>query len=893
MVPSADPYWSAHTHSVHSVYDALPQVPAMVARSVELGYPALGLTDHRSVSGSIQLYKACRKAGIEPLPGIELDVYPDTSQFQRKPKYHLTVLSYNERGYRNLVRLATLSAQKFWYLPRVDFADLAQMAEDGATQGLAVATGCFFGVLPQTLMRQGPEAAVHVAQTLAGWFPRVYVELQNHGIEEHGSRIAEDMPWTAGWTDDSLLEQVWWVAERAGLPVVVTRDSHYIDEADKAKHEALKQLMTFSEDPDEALFPGDGYFMTDERGLRPFFPPKMVSAGIDGLTELANVAYVRLPELENFKLKVPDIGLDGDPQKILEAKVRATLTPKEVADPATMRWLHDELDVWRSSGMATYALLVDGVCEFMRERGIRYIARGSASGSFVLYKLKVTQEHPIKMGLRFDRFLSVNRLKPPDVDLDVEHHRRDEVIVEYLTRKYYVCPVGNHRKLSLYSADEDGELSRGSIKERFHTVMSKRGTPVDWSRVPKKDKDMLFALSDLNLIAGYGRHAAGYIVAPNQQVLDDLPKARITSNKVLVTAYGKKDVEQLGFLKLDLLGAKMQTAIAHMESLAGISFLDIPDNDPQTYRMISLGDVDSVFQFDGGATRIGARRIRPRKFEDIIAIQALFRPAPMKSGWTDTYIRRRDRLEPVPVQHPDIMSITKDTHGILLYQEQVLDVIRTLGATQLEMESMLDAVKASNEYSIGAAEALAEMMPRIEELAIARGWSEADISWLVKGLASYADYSFGRAHAVSYGRVAYRTAWMKKHHQLVFWCAILRAYEDSETVVVTRKTNQARRDGVGFLTPHVNRSLSTYTIDAEKNRIRRGLLSVPGIGPRSAAVLQKQAPFTDLTDLAQRVGSGITGSIKLVQGVHPAQCGGMISALHEARALEGLEHRHD
>lgn len=877
------PFWSLHTHSKFSANDALPEVGAMVARAVALDYPALGLTDHGNPSGAIQLYKACRKAGIEPLPGIELYVVPDTESAGRGDNMHLTIAAYNEVGYRNLCHLASLTARRFWFKPRVDFADFAAMAQDGATAGLVVGTGCFFGVLPQTLITQGPAAAVSLAQTLAGWFPRVYVELQNHGISEHREGLPDV-------TDDEVMDGLWDVAQLAGLPVIVTRDSHYIDEEDQGLHDALKELVSFSDNPDDAVFPGGGYFMTDEAGLRPYFPPKILAAGIDSLTDLANASYVRLPELETFSLKIPDVTFHADPQTELEEKVLAAMDPAAKKKPAYMNALRSEFDVIRTGEMAPYLLLVNMVCQFMQDKGIRYAARGSASGSQCCYWLGITQADPIAYGLRMDRFLSSNRMKPPDVDLDVEHTRRDEVIA-FLKSKWAVQPVGSHMKYSLFDDDEgEGDNSKGSLRVRFYSTLKKRGitAPPAWRDLPEHDKKMLYALADMKLISGNGKHAAGYIVAPNEAVLSQLPLTYIASSKTLVTAYGKKDVELLGFLKLDLLGLRTQTAIRLMEESSGISFDAIPETDRATFRDIGSGENTGIFQLEGWAMSKGCSQLKPRKLSDIIAAQALFRPATMRSGATGDYRARRAGRDAVPLRHDDIMKATAETYGVLLYQEQVMDVMQSLGMTPPELEEMLDAVKASNEYSEGAALVIEEKMPYIRELATGRGWSGNDIDWLVDGLGAYAEYSFNKAHAAAYGIIAYRTAYMRTNHPLDFWRAMLVAYADHDNI--TKYTVAARRAGIRVLPPHVNQSAVTYTMVRERNAIRRGLIAVRGIGITGATELAAKAPYASLSDLGERVlPRRVTGAKGLALHKTPAESGGMIAALENAGALEGLQ----
>ena len=873
------PFWSLHTHSKFSVNDALPEVPAIVERAVELGYPALGLTDHGSPSGLVQLYKASRKAGIEPLPGIELYVTPDSELGERK-NLHLTMAAYTETGYRNLMRLSTLSARRFYYKPRIDFADLAAMAEAGTTKGLVVSSGCLGGVLPQVLLNQGHEAGVKLVKAMAGWFPRFYIELQSHGIDikEH-----------PGITDEFVLEWLWDVAQETGIPVILARDSHYISPEDQAKHEALKQLVSWSDDVDDATFSGEGYFMTDAQGLKAFYPPKILRAGLDGLEDLANAAYVRLPELETFAMKVPDVSFGGDPQAELEEMVVEAMPEWMRKDSRYQHALREELDVIRAGHIAAYLLLVILVADFMREKKIRYQVRGSASGSLVLHLMKVTQLDPVKGGLRFDRFLSRNRMKPPDVDFDVEHLRRDEVI-QYLQSRWAVRSVGSLMKYSLFTDDgQEGDHGKGSLRVKYYSSLGKRGLPQpQWRDIPAADKKMLFELADLKLISGYGTHAAGYIVAPNEEVLQELPLAYIPSSKKLVTAYGKKDVEILGFLKLDLLGLRTLTAIRLMEETTGISFEQIPETDARTYGNIAQGNNAGVFQLDGYAMTLGCKQLRPKNMADIIAAQALYRPATRNSGATADFIARRFKREPVPERHADIMESTKETFGVLLYQEQVMDVMQKLGMNSTELEEMLDAVKASNEYSAGAAVVIERLMPRIKELAVGRGWQQVDIDWLADGLGAYADYSFNKAHAASYGLAAYRTAWMKTHHPIDFWHAMLRAYDDHDNV--KEYTMAARRDGVRMLPPHVNESGVSYSMVRERNAIRRGLLAVKGVGPVAATELAAKAPFTSLTDLGQRVlPRRVTGAKGLALKKTPAESGGCILALYEAGALEGLE----
>lgn len=879
---ASEPFWSLHTHSKFSVKDALPSVPDIVRRAVELDYPAIGLTDHGSPSGNIQLYKAARKAGIEPLPGMEIYLTSDQA-LRIQSNMHLTVAAYNETGYRNLCKLATLSAQHFYYKPRVDFADLAMMAEEGLTDGLVVGTGCFSGPLVQALVHNGPAAAAKVALTLAGWFPTVYVELMSHGIESFGEGPLDV-------TDDEVLEGCWQVAQEVGLPVIISRDSHYVEPGEREAHDTLKRLIGWGDDPDDATFSGEGYWMTDREGLADAFPRKMLEAGIDGLTALANKAYVRLPEMETFTIKVPDVSMTGDAQHELEQLVLSLLPEKLRKNKRYVDQLRLELDVIRAGEMAPYFLLVYQVAQFMTGKSIQFITRGSACGCLVLWILGVTPKHldPIKFGLRFDRFLSGNRMKPPDVDFDVEHRRRDEVI-DFLRQNHAVLGVGSLGTFSLEEDEAGGDHAKGSLKVKLYAAMRKKGIAnPEWRSVPQHDKELLLKLSAMKLFSGYGRHAAGYIVAPNQAVLEQLPRAYISSSDTFVTAYGKKDVEILGFVKLDLLGQKVQTAIRLMEEWTGIDYTEVPQRDARTFAAIAKGRTTGVFQLDGYSMSKGCQRLRPKNLDDLIAAQALFRPAARDAGVTGDYLARKAGRMPIPVRHADIMEITKDTFGTLLYQEQVMDVMTRIGMTREELESMLDAVKASNEYTNGARETIAAMMPRIRELTAHRGWGLADIEWLADGMEAYAGYSFNRAHAASYGQAAYFTAWMRTNRPLEFWTAMLVAHDD-DSKDVAKYLVEARRDGLRIMPPHVNHSEVTFSFDRERNAIRKGLIAVKGIGQTSAAEIKAKAPFESLTDMAERCSGKVTGLKPFhLKGLDPIDAGGMLAALEQAHALEGL-----
>lgn len=873
------PFWSAHTHSAFSTKDALPLVPDIVTEAVALGYPALALTDHGNMSGTVQLYTACRKAGIEPLPGIELYTTSDISFNQRKYQ-HLTVMAYSEAGYRNLCKLATLSAKQSYYRPRVDWANFALMHEDGLTEGLAVGTACYFGAIVQTMLNVGFHQAAQLVQSLAYWFPKVFVELQNHGIADE----AKDQ------YDDAIVEELIELANHCGVPYIITQDSHYLREDQREVHDYFKTIMSWSDEPEDAVFPGEGgYHMVDATYLGRFFEPDVLETALDNLTEFAIEAKVRIPELDNFSLKVPDVTLSGNAQRELEEFCRAFI---DTWTPEYKERLESELAVIDTSQVAGLLLCVKSVCDWMRQEDIWFHARGSASGSLVCMVLGITQIDPVKWGLRFDRFLSTDRTRPPDIDLDVEHRRRSEVEA-MLADRFSIVQVGTHRKYSIVAthheddADEYGDEAKGSLMVGYHSSAAKRGLPrFEWRDLPDYDKRMLRQLADMKLIEGFGTHAAGYVIAPDDATLAQLPQSYIASSKRMISAYAKKDVEKAGFVKLDVLGLRDITAFRVACESADLDPADIPLNDPEVFRRIAAGRTQGVFQLQGFAMMKGCERMKPKNLDDIVAAQALFRPATMKSGATSDYMERRFNRQETPQMHPDIMAETAETRGVLLFQEQVIGVLRRLRMPPAELTDMLDNVKASNEYVAGARAAINTARPRITELAEARGWGEGDISWLLSALEAFADYSFNKAHAAQYGVIAYRSAWLSLHRPLNFWLGAMTAYQNHEKE--PNVVRYARLDRIRIMPAHVNRSGITPVIDGE--RIRRGLLSVRGVGVVAAQELASKAPFASLRDLGERVvPKKVTGAKKLALGNFPDSCGGTIEALNEAGALDDME----
>lgn len=888
-------YWSLHTHTRESAKDALPSVARVVDRAAELNYPALAITDHGTISGAVEHYLECRKRGIEPLIGVEAYVAINRVGVARPNTMHACIVAYNEQGYRNLCKLTTRSNVNFKWKPIIDTADLAEAFENGELEGLLMTSGCWFGLVARLLREGDFDAVLNVIHALKHWFSgHFYIEIQNHQIFD------------ADHDDELHSRLLHTIAVEHDIPTVLTQDSHYINREDQKLHDAFKQLVSWSNDPDDAVFPGDGYHMVDTEWMVDHHAPDIYERGMQGLQRILGVASLRIPELEEYNLRVPDTTVSGDADAELKALVELKLDdfiddkliPRSKRKDYQQR-VDEEMDVLISSGFSGYIMLVRAVCEFMRSKDIRYRVRGSATGSLVCWLTGITGYDPLKWNLSFDRFLSRDRAKPPDVDLDVEHERRHEVI-DWLRSKFYVCGIGTSLT---YGVEEDryGD-SKGSLIVAFK--MRQRNIGADPNApISPKWLNLLERIANYNgsnpdgtpidaPVKSVGQHPAGILVAPGAKILDEVPQRWVASSETMTSAYDMDDVEKLGLVKLDVLGLRTLTAVAIAEELAHVRCEDFPFTDRQTFASIASGNGVGLFQLEGWTASNGARRLRPSKISDVIAIMALFRPAAIKSKSTESLLERRAGNERIPERHKIIADHTADTYGVLVYQEQALNILKDIGLSVEETEKARKAIKASNANVGNAAKTLEGLMGHIEELARAKGMSGSDIDWLKNALHAYAGYSFNRAHATAYGILAYQTAYLRVHYPVAFWTGTLIASLGAPKNYRGEYPEEnylraARADGIRIFAPHVNHSDVSYSTDGKS--IYRGLQSIKGVGEIAAKELVDNAPYASLDDLARKVAPGRVSGVKdLGKGHSPAACSGVIKALDEAGALDKL-----
>jgi DNA polymerase III subunit alpha len=897
-----------HIHSNYSAKDALPHPVDIVARAKQLRMPALGWTDHGNMGGTVQFYLACRKAGIEPLPGIEAYVAFERSREgkgrKRAETFHLTMLATNLTGYRNLVALNNQAHRQFYYQPVIDLGDLASAAESGGLDGVYGLSGCWFGLGPRMLREGSPMAVLGLLKALAGWFGSGFaIELMHHEISDDEHDDSEHVAFLHS------------VSERLGLPTVISQDSHYVYAQDRADHDFYKWLTSWG-NPDEAQWPGKlGYHMVGFDEVKHLYPKHIWDKAMDGMLDLYQMAQVRIPELESYTLRVPDMALTRDPlltmQGICDNALTDAVFHKKIARASSKRYwarLEDEYEVISSSGFAPYLMLVKEVCDELERRGIVWSVRGSASGSLVCWLLGITTFDPIRWRLRFDRFLSTDRTKPPDIDIDMDPEFREEMF-DHLGSRFHTLRIGTWSKYGLTTEDADDfdpdRPQRGSLPVQYkyavgkiiearhgpdrkrwpreaHDQWNAEITPAEWKRLRSLDRHRPYK--------NWSTHAAGLIITDDERTIAEIPQLAVTGKGYMVSAFDKDDVERLGLVKLDLLNLKLLTAIRVMQQVSGVRHQDVPPNDAKVFTHLNRGNVTGVFQLEGGSTRTGLRRLQPKKVEDLVAAVALFRPATMNSGATDDFLRRRNKEASVPVRHSLIEAVTKETYGILLYQEQAIEIFRSLGMSIEEIEAARGAIKASNSGIHSAGAVLDELMLRVRSLGVDQGLSDMDITWLESTLAAFSGYAFNRAHAVAYAVWAYKSAWYALHHPVAFWTGMLTAHSgNSEKERIKDYIVAAVGAGVVIRQPNVRISGVTYRADTRAQAIYKGLQSIDGIGIKTAEEIVRNQPYTSLDDLATRVSNRlVSGSKNLALGVHPADCTGAVALLHNAGALKGL-----
>ena len=888
-----------HLHTEFSLLDGACRLDRLMEKAHELKFPALAITDHGALYGAIDFYKAAREKGIKPIIGCEVYVAPGsrlekkTGSASRDVYYHLGLLAKDETGYKNLIKLVTDAHLKgYYYKPRIDKEILAAHRD-----GLIAMSGCLASEIPDLILKE----QIDKARDTVDWFKQMlgaenfYLELQNHGMPEQAKVNRHLIQWS----------------KEFGLKLVATNDVHYIEKGHSHAHDCLVCIGTqdLLSNPKRmsAGYAPEQFFLRSEAEMRARFAeaPEAVSNTV----EVASKCNIELkvdgkdlhfpvfhpPEhftREGYLRKLLADGLgkrygmhtraEGDKfivEKIDDPKRLPTYQDsEEAAVKAVLDRLELELKVIEKTGFLSYFLIVGDFVRYGREHGISCVARGSAAGSLVTYLLEIANVDPIRYGLLFERFLNPERVNPPDIDIDFADDRRADVI-EYVREKYgrdavaqiitfgtlgaksVVRDVSRVMGLSYGDGDRLAKMIPNDLKMTLEKALKQSPdlkNAYETEDVTRELIDTALILEDLTRNSSV--HAAGVVIG--DQPLVNLLPLKEDEDGALVTQYSMNPVGDLGLLKMDFLGLKTLTVIRNACEMAKrtqgieINIDDLPLDDKKTYDLLNRAETLGVFQLESGGMRDLCRKFQISSVEHITALVALYRPGPM--DLIPDFIKRRHGEVTIEYPHPLLEPIARETYGILIYQEQVMQAAQILAG-----------------FTLGAADILRRAMgkKKVEEMQkqrekFVKGCAEknkiptAKANQIFDLLEKFAGYGFNKSHAAAYAIVAYQTAYLKANFPVEFFCAMM-TNDMADTEKLSKYIDEARQFEIEVLQPDVNESGVYFEPapgpqkEGEKRRIRFGLAAVKNVGEATVQSILKErnenGKFKSLTDLCERV----------------------------------------
>lgn len=870
-----------HVHSHYSLLDGLATIPDLVRRAKEHGMPSLALTDHGALYGLIEFYQEAKSAGVKPILGMEAYLAPHDLHLKR-PKLddrttHLTLLALTNEGYRNLLELATIAQlDGFYYKPRLDLPTLARLHE-----GIIALSGCQSGTIPRLLLQHKQEEAEQHARSLVETLGEgnVYIELQRNPLHDVEERVRQKS------LDQDLIS----LARALNLPLVATADVHYLDPEDVEAQDVLVCIGTGATVQEEKRLDMRG---TDLSFTDPETMMKRFADVPEAIAHTLAIAERSALQLNSGKWFFPHFPLP--PKKtsheyLSELAVQGLAERMGMVTPEALRRLTYELEIIAKKGYATYFLVVADFVRFTRERSIITTTRGSAAGSLVAYALGITTLNPLEFELPFERFLNPERPSPPDIDVDLEDARRDEVIA-YVTEKYgkdhaaRICTFGTMlaraavrdvaRALGRPYGDGDRIaklIPLGSQGMPMTITRAKEQEP-QLARISLEDPTVAQILSLAEKIEGCARHAsvhaAGVVIAPSR-LTDFTPLQREHGNNI-ITQYDMHACEAVGLLKIDFLGIRnlsiIGEAVRIIKATTGIEvdLARLPLDDEKTYALLARGDTIGLFQLGGtGMTRY-LKELKPTNIFDIMAMLALFRPGPMES--IPEYIRRKHHPRAVSYLHPALKPILERSLGILVYQDDVLLIaVHLAGYTWAETDKLRKAMgkKIPREMQLQKAKFIQGCIAhgKLKEVTAENLWHLIE---------PFAAYGFGKAHAASYAIIAYHTAYLKAHFAAQYMTAVL-TQESGNMETIAEAVQECRKLGIEVLPPDINESRSSFTY-LNNRAIRFGLTAIKNLGSDTVAAAirerEEKGPFMDLSDLLRRLPQETVNKKSLESMVH-------------------------
>lgn len=858
---SSGPFAHLHCHSHYSLLDGAAKVGDLVKQAKSLGMTALALTDHGNLYGAIEFHQACQGAGINPVLGYEAYVAPAarTDRQSRggvggEASFHLTMLAQNRTGFQNLVKLASHAfLEGFYYKPRIDKELL-----EAHSEGIIILSGCAASEFSSFLLGQRRDDA----RQLAEWFARVfkdrfYVEIQDNGLEIQ-KECAE------GAID---------IAQELGLPLVATCDTHYICSGDAAAHEVLLCINTGKTitDPKRLRYGSDQFYLKSPAEMYSSFPSH--ADAVKRSQEIADRVSIDLDfSTRHFPVFAPPEGKDD--RSYLRELCAAGLKARYPDGPSqdALDRLEIELEVIEKLGFASYFLIVWDFVNFANQRKIPCGARGSACGALVSYLLGFSQVDPLTYDLLFERFLDPSRAEAPDIDIDFCQNRRDEVI-DYVRSKYgdknvaqiitfgtmaaraVIRDVSRALELPLARADQIAKMVPKVLKITLQEALEQSAElKREYDSDPEVRKMIDIGSRLEGLARNPGTHAAGVVVA-DRDLSDYVPLQK--NGEVITTQWEMSILEKVGMLKFDFLGLRNLTlltdAVDMVRRVRGIdvdlSTIDLTDK--ETLALLGRGETKGVFQLESEGIRNLLVRLRPDRFEDVIAVNALYRPGPLQGGMVDQYINVKHGREKAVYAHPLMRDVLEETYGVMVYQEQVMRILNRLGGIELA-----DAYKCIKAISKKKHDTIAQYKSTFINGSNENGLSQDKAEEIFGLIEFFAGYGFNKSHSTAYALVAFQTAYLKAHYPAEFMAALLSSEVD-DTDSLVEHIDDCRRMGLEVAPPDVNVGDIGFTVRGQT--IRFGMLAIKGVGQKAveALVAERAAkgPFRSLFDLCERIDS--------------------------------------
>lgn len=905
-----------HVHSEYSLLDGAARIHDLASRAAELGMKALALTDHGVMYGAHAFYQACRKHQIKPIIGCEVYLTPG-SRFDKKKRsesqlHHLVLLCKDLTGYRNLLKLCSLAhLEGYHYKPRIDLDLLSRHKE-----GLIALSGCLAGEIPQYLLQNKPEEALSAAKRYQSMFGGdFYIEIQDHGLLEQ-KRIM-----------DGLIA----LSKQTGVKLVATNDVHYISREDAQLQDILLCIGTGKtiEDENRLRFQSDQLYLKSPDEMMELFA--YVPEAVHATVEIAQKCHLNLEEskavLPKYK-PLPEGVSSFEYLKQLCLKGLKQRYGKELSNPERAAALKErlafELKTIQSMGFSDYFLIVWDFMQFAHEQGIMTgPGRGSAASSLVAYVLNITNVDPLKHGLLFERFLNPERVSMPDIDIDFNDQRRDEVI-RYVAEKYghehtaqiitfgtmaaraAVRDVGRVLELPYHEVDKTAKLIPNRPGMTIERALQLEPELKEWCKQNENAKKLIQMARKVEGMPRHAStHAAGVVIS--EDPLTDYVPLQEGSDQIPLTQYSMEHLEQIGLLKMDFLGLRtlsiIERTLEWIKRMTGrqVDIHQLNYDDPATYELMSSGNTTGVFQLESAGMRKVLQELKPSNFEDIVSVLALYRPGPME--FIPQYIKAKHRLKKVEYPHPALKDILEETYGIIVYQEQIMQIAAKMAGFSLGEADLLRRAVSKKDREI-----LNQERKHFVSGCVKQGYAEEDANKVYDVIVRFADYGFAKAHATAYGMLAYQTAYLKANYPAPFMASMLTAVLGNQQKTA-EYVDECRRMGIDVLPPDINESDASFTPvrkpDSQSHAIRVGLGAVKNIGAAAIDSIMKERReerFRDLSDFCRRVDlhacgkKGIeslimAGALDSLPG-HRAQKMAMLDEVIE-RSLEWKQERED